>query len=153
MRHFESEVIGGLFWLGVGIFFACAGLNLKMGSLHNPGPGFLPIIISLILIFFGLVSLAKGLIRPEKPVEEILWIRPLFTIASVFFYGLLLGFIGFLLSTFILMFILFGLLMTGKRKWLRVLFYSTVIALAAWLVFSVALKVPFPSPSLRAILS
>ena len=135
------------------MFFACAGLNLKLGNLHSPGPGFLPIIVSLTLIFFGLVSLAKGLIRPERSVKGIVWKRPLFMIASVFFFGFLLDFIGFLLSTFILMFILFGLLITGKRKWPRVIFYSVVIALAAWLVFSVALKVPFPSPSLRTLLS
>jgi len=68
----------------------------------------------------------------------------------VFFFGLLLDLIGFLLSTFIMMFILFGLL-RGKKGWTHVFIYSVITALAAWLVFSVALEIPFPPSRLMAM--
>ena len=151
MRQLESEVVGGFFWMGVGIFFTLVGVKLDFGTLTNPGPGFLPVIIALILIFSGLLTLAKGLIRFVKPVSGIPWKQQALATASVFFYGLLLDFFGFLISTFILMFILFGLLIKGKSRWQKVFLYAASTSLASWLVFSVALKVPFPSPSLTTI--
>lgn len=151
MRRLGSEVLGSLFWMGVGIFFALGGLKLNIGTLRNPGPGFLPLIMALILVFFSLFPFTKGLIRLETPVKRIFWSRQALMIASVFFYGLLLDCIGFLLSTFILMSFLFGLSIRGKSRWPKVFFYSVATALAAWVVFSWALRIPFPLPRLRTI--
>jgi hypothetical protein len=151
MRRLESEVVGGLFWMAVGLSFALAGVKLNVGTLTNPGPGFFPMIIALILTFSGLLTLAKGLIRPVRPVSRISWKQQALATASVFFYGLLLDFVGFLISTFVLMFVLFGLLIKGKSRWQKVFLYAAATAVASWLVFSVALSVPFPSPSLSAI--
>ena len=147
MRQLESEVVGGLFWMAVGLFFALGGVKLNVGTLNNPGPGFLPLIIALILTFSGLLTLTKGLIRSVRPVSGISWKQQALVTASVFFYGLLLDFFGFLISTFILMFILFGLLIKGKSRWYRVFLYAAATALASWLVFSVALKCLFPHPA------
>jgi putative tricarboxylic transport membrane protein len=148
VRRKESEVWGSLFWIAIGVFFAVGGIYLKPGALHNPGPGFLPLVMALLLILFSLFNLVRGLIKPKNPLTKIAWRRPAWVVASVFFYGLLLDLFGFLISTFILASILFGLLVTSKNKWPKVLLYSAATALVAWLVFSVALKVPFPSPRL-----
>jgi hypothetical protein len=151
MKRLESEVIGSLFWLAVGIFFALGGVKLNVGKFRNPGAGFLPMIMGLILVFLSLFNLVKGLITPIRPISRIPWRRHALAVVSVFFYGLLLYFIGFLSSTFIFMLMLFGSSIKGERKWLRVFLYSASTALAAWLVFSVALSVPFPFPRLMAI--
>jgi len=150
MKLKDSEVVGSLFWMAVGIFFAIGGVKLKVGTLHNPGPGFLPVIMAMILVFSSLFTLAKGLVRPVRPISRFSWRRHALMIASVFFYGLLLQLIGFLLSTFITMLILFGLL-RGKSSWTMVFIYAAITALAGWLVFSVALSIPFPSPRLMTI--
>ena len=145
MKGSDSEVIGGIFWGGVGIFFALGAVRLKLGTFHSPGPGFIPLGIALLLILFSLFTFAKGLISPAGQAGEIPWKRPALVIGAVFFYGLLITVVGFLPSTFILMFILFGLLITiKKRKWLYVILCAATTALGAWLVFSVFLRVPFP---------
>ena len=145
MKRLDSEVIGGFFWAAVGVFFALGALKLKLGAFRNPGPGFIPLGIALLLLLFSLFTLAKGLIRPTGRTREIPWKRPALLIGAVFLYGLLLPIIGFLPATFILMAILLGLLMkVEKRRWLYVLLFSAVTALGAWLVFSVFLRVPFP---------
>ena len=149
-RRLELEVIGGVFWLVVGIFFALGGIKVGLGTLSSPGPGFLPVVMAMFLVFFSLFTLVKGLIRPRRTISRIPWIRSTLVIASVFFYGLMLDLIGFLFSTFIMMFILFGLL-RGKSRWTGVFIYSVATALAAWLVFSVALNIPFPSSRLMAL--
>jgi len=150
MRRFGSEVIGSLFGLVIGIFFALSGIKFGLGTLSRPGPGFLPVIMAMFLIFFSLFNFIKDLFRPAKTISQIPWKRAVWVIASVFLYGLLLDLLGFLISTFIMMFILFGLL-RGKSKWTHVFIYAAGTALAAWLVFSVALSVPFPSSRLMDI--
>ncbi len=145
MKRLDLDAIGGLFWAAVGIFFALGAVRLKLGTFRNPGPGFIPLGIALLLLFFSLFTLARGLIKPAGKAREIPWKRPALVIGAVFLYGLLLSLIGFLPATFILMAILLGLLMkVEKGRWLYVLLFSAVTALGAWLVFSVFLRVPFP---------
>jgi hypothetical protein len=151
MRRLESRVVQGFFWMTAGLFFVLGGAKLKFGTLSNPGPGFFPLIVALILTFSGLLSLAKGLIRSLKPVSEISWKQQALMTAAVLFYGFLLDFFGFFISTFILMFTLFGLSIKGKRRWYKVFLFAATTALASWLLFSVALKVPFPSSSLMGV--
>ena len=151
MKRLGSEIVGSLFWLAVGVFFAVGGIMLKPGTLRNPGPGLLPLIMSLLLISFSLFVLLRGLIGPEGILKGIQWKGQAVVVASVFLFGLLLDLLGFLLSTFALMFVLYGLLFEGKNKWPRVFFYAAATALVGWLVFSVALKVPFPKGQLMVI--
>lgn len=151
MKRLGSEVVGSLCWLAVGVFFAVGGIMLKPGTLRNPGPGLLPLIMSLLLISFSLFILVKGLIGPEGVLKGIQWKGQALVVASVFLYGFLLDLAGFLFSTFALMFALYGLLFEGKNRWPRVLFYAAATALVGWLVFSVALKVPFPKGRLMVV--
>ncbi len=151
MKRVESEVVGSLFWLAIGVFFAVGGIKLNPGTFRNPGPGFLPLVMSSLLICFSLLNIGKGLMRPERFLERIRWRRQVLMVASVFFFGFLVDFIGFLFSSFILMSILFGLQFKGKNKWQKVLFYAAATALAGWLVFCVILEVPFPRARLMAL--
>ncbi len=151
MKRPGKDVIGALFWLAMGIFFAIGGLRLNPGSLRQPGPGFLPLVMASLLICFSLFIVAKGVIRPESPLKDILWRNQLVAVASVFIFGVLLDLIGFFLATFILLSILFGLLFTGRRRWLRTLFYAAITALVGWYLFSVILRVPFPRAPLTVI--
>ena len=152
MKRIGTEAMGSLFWLAVGLFFAVGGILLKLGTLRSPGPGFLPLMMALLLIAFSLYIFVKGLVNPGTVLKGFQWRRQGVLVVSVFFYGLLLGFAGFLLSTFVLMFVVFGLFSEGKRRWPKALFYAALTALIGWLVFSVALKVPFPRGTLASLL-
>lgn len=151
MKRLGKEVIGSLFWMAAGLFFAFGGVRLNVGTLRNPGPGFVPFIIALLQVFFSLFTLIKGVTGPIKPLRGIPWRRPFLVVASVFFYGLLLDWVGFFISTSILMFILFYVLIRSKNRWPKVCLYAAATALAAWLIFSVALSVPFPSGRITSV--
>jgi hypothetical protein len=151
VRRRESEVYGSLFWMVIGVLFAVGGILLKPGALRNPGPGFLPLVMAVLLVLFSLFNLIRGMVKPKNPLTRFSWRRPAWVVVSVFFYGLLLDLFGFLISTFVLTSILFSLLVTGKNKWPKALLYAAATALVSWLVFSVALKVPFPSPRLMTL--
>jgi putative tricarboxylic transport membrane protein len=145
MKRWNSEVIGGLFWIAVGLFFVVGAIHLKLGTLRNPGPGFIPLGMASLLLCFSLFTLAKGLIVPTGGISRIPWKRPTLVIASALLYLFLISRVGFFVSTFVLMAILFGFLIRLKRrKWLSVFLCSAATAVAAWLVFSIGLRVPFP---------
>jgi hypothetical protein len=151
MKLTDSEVIAGLFWLAVGILFAAGGMMMSLGSLRNPGPGFLPLMMALLLVAFSLVILARRAPGPARVLKKTQWKSQTALVAAVFLYGLLLNLAGFLFSTFVLMLVLFGLSFEGKCSWWRVLCYAAATAFIGWLVFSVTLKVPFPRGHLMAI--
>lgn len=151
MKRLGSEVVGGLFWLAVGIFFALGAIWLKPGTLRNPGPGFLPLMMASLLVCSSLTVLAKGLVVPTKRLKKIEWRGQSILVVSVFVYGVLLDLVGFLLSTFALMCVLFGLLFAGKNRWAKVACCAVATALVGWLVFAVALKVPFPQAGLMVV--
>ena len=151
MKRLGSEVVGSLFWLAVGVFFALGAVWLKPGTLRNPGPGFLPLLMASLLVCSSLTVLAKGLVGSTKPLRKVEWRRQAVLVASVFVYGVLLDLVGFLLSTFALMCVLFGLLFAGKNRWAKVVCCAVVTALIGWLVFAVALKVPFPQARLMVV--
>ena len=151
MKRIGSEVVGSLFWLAVGVFFAVGGILLKLGTMRSPGPGFLPLMMALLLIAFSLFVSVRGIVEPGKLLKGVPWKGQTVLVVSVFLYGLLLELAGFLPSTFVLMFVLFGLFFEGKGRWPKVLFYAAITALIGWLVFSLALKVPFPRGYLMAV--
>ncbi len=151
MRRLGSDVVGSLFWLVVGGLFAVGGVLLKPGTPRNPGPGFLPLIMALLLVCFSLFVFAKGLWAAERRLETIQWKGQAALVGAVLAYGWLLDSTGFLLSTFGLMWVLFGLMSSGKRGWARATLYAGATAVVGWLVFAVALKVPFPQGRLVVI--
>ncbi len=107
--------------------------------------------MALLLVSFSLFVLAKGLIAGKGSLKDIQWKNQAVLVGAVFVYGWLLDFAGFLLSTLGLMFVLFGLLSNSKGRWPGVFLYAAATASVGWLVFSVALKVPFPRGHLMVV--
>ncbi len=149
----RTERGAALFWLAVGVFFASGGIVLKPGTPRNPGPGFLPLIVALLLIAFSLFVLVRGGGSGGGDAKPMRWSRHGLLVAYVFAYGAILDVAGFLLSTFFLMLALFALFVAEEHRWRKVLLCAAVTAVVGWLVFSVALKVPFPHGHLMAVIA
>ena len=126
---------------------------LGLGRMRNPGPGFLPLLMALLLICFSLFLLFRTLIGSglSSALKGLRWKSQGIMVASVFVYGFLLNRLGFLLSTFALMSVLFGLSFQDKKAWAKILLYGAATAFIGWLIFSVILRVPFPRGQLIAI--
>ncbi len=153
MRAYHADLISSLFWLAVGLFFAVGAVLLRLGSVHNPGPGALPFVFGFLLVVFGLVSLTSAISKASFPdVRDMSWKRPAFAVALLFVYVFLLALLGFPLATLIFVFTLFRFLLKGSRNRERTAFSAAFFtALITWLVFSVLLKVPFPPGYLGTI--
>jgi len=145
-----------VFWLALGIFVsAYSYLKLGLGKLHTPGPGMMPFLLGLlfsIISFYLLVnSLFKRSMEDKTITEEQGQInsrKVILVLASLFFYGLFLETLGFLIVTLITMTILFWTM--GFVRWRSLGVASCLTVLVTYFLFTY-LGVRFPAGILRAI--
>ena len=137
-----------LFWLLLSISIFIESLRLGIGTPGNPGMGFMSFGASGLLGILSIALFVQSSSRKEKAEAEPLfsgklWKRALFVLISLALYSRLLPVAGFLISTFLLMTLLFWILERKKVWWVFVL--STFATGITYYVFSVALNCQFPS--------
>jgi putative tricarboxylic transport membrane protein len=144
----RRDLLASLFWLGTSIFVCVESIKSDVGSLHAPGPGFLPFWSAFVLGALSLVLMVKShrgktwkgqLSDMWKGLE---WRRVLLVIVSLFLYPLILPFMGYIITTFA--FIVFLLCLVKRSKmWIEVA-SSLAIALVSYFIFFVLLDVRLP---------
>ncbi|HJS36703.1 MAG TPA: tripartite tricarboxylate transporter TctB family protein [Burkholderiales bacterium] len=136
------------FWAGVmfmafGAFFvAWSFTHYAMGSALRMGPGYFPALLGGLLIFLGLVILAKSLAL-DGPKVAAFHFRPLVLVSlSVVAYGYLMKPGGLAVATAAAVFI--GALAGHEFKWKEVTVVAVTLVIFSWLVFVRGLTLPFP---------
>jgi hypothetical protein len=132
-------------FLVVGLAFAYGATEYSMGSAARPGPGYFPMILSVIMAILGAVVIFTSLtIEAEggDPIGDIAW-RPLLVIVgSIVLFGVLLPRLGMILTTPIL---IIAVSLAGQQfKWTGVLIASAVLTVFCWLVFIKGLALTIP---------
>ena len=95
--------------LGAGVVFMLIGLagfyfgsDLAFGTASRMGPGYFPVLLSVLIIAIGLVVGARGLTIVGPPIEPF-QLRPiLFIIAAILIFGFLIESIGLALTAVVL---------------------------------------------------
>ncbi len=110
-----------------------------------PGPGFFPIILSVIVFVLGIVLLISQLHEPDTPVRFICKENFLvfFTMLIFVFYLVLMGLVGFSIATPLFLISIFWLF--GVRKWWVNIVASLMTTAITYLVFSRILAVILPT--------
>jgi hypothetical protein len=137
-----------LFWLLISIYAFIESLRLGIGTLQNPGMGFMSFGSSgllgiLSLILFLKPSFSKAEKRIEPIFSGILWERVVFVLIALLIYAKLMPVGGYLVSTFLLMSFLFWILERGKVWW--TLIFSFLTTTSTYWIFSKWLNCQFPS--------
>ena len=137
-----------LFWLLLSIAVFFGSLRLGIGTLHNPGMGFLTFGASGIMgilsfVLFVQATLQKKGIKAEPLFAGMLWQRILFVLIVLVLYSWIMPTLGYLISTLVLMTLLLWVL-ERKRIWF-VLTSSFLTTLITYLVFSKWLNCQFPN--------
>jgi putative tricarboxylic transport membrane protein len=154
MKKYPIYVI--LFWLALGIFVsAYSYFKLGLGKLHNPGPGLMPFLLGLLFSIISFYLLMSSLFKRDKEEEtlkeeqrQIYFRKVILVLASLFFYGLFLETLGFLIVTLITMTILFWTM--GFVRWRSLGVASCLTVLVTYFLFTY-LGVRFPAGILRSI--
>ena len=151
MRIAQIRKMEGFFWVGVGAIIGLFAWKSKLGSFHEPGPGFVAFISGLFVSVIGLVMVlseffSKTPLRSSAHFDETFqiasWTRLIYTLALLLIYGLLLNSLGYILTTFLVMWGLFCDL--EKKRWFSGFFASTVTVALTYLVFEVWLRCQLP---------
>jgi len=142
--------LGSVFWLLVAVYVAVSAYQLGLGDLHKPGPGSVFFLAALLLAIFGVIDLVATFVRESKEDTEnrpiwssLQWKKILLFIVFIFTYIYFLNLLGFLVSTFLLMTVLFKI--AESMKWWIAIFASLITTFISYIIFKVWLMVPFPS--------
>jgi putative tricarboxylic transport membrane protein len=142
----RAEQITCLFWLALAGALCMGSLHLKVGSPSEPGSGFLPFGTGLLLGMLTLVHLVQVTFRKTEKEDPLLgdvrWKRGAGVVAALLLYALLLPRLGYLLTTFLFMAVLFSIY--ERKKWWMVGGASLLVIVVTFLVFHHWLKVQFP---------
>ena len=136
-----------LFWLLVSIGVFIESIRLGVGTLHNPGRGFMTLGASGILGILSLALFIQASLRKEEGERGPTFAgkfqkRILLVLTALAVYSRVMPLLGYLISTFLLMSFLFWVL---ERQRIRMVLASSLLAtLATYLVFSKWLNCQFP---------
>ncbi len=149
----KTDRIQSLIWALFGLYIIFGGVHLKLGTPRAPKPGFLifwmGIIIMILSAAFFLQSFSA--VREEKKIrwKGRQWPKGVMVMLALFLYAAVFHWLGFILSTFLLLLFLFKGL--EPQRWGIALLLSAVTITICYLVFSVFLELQFPPGLLRAI--
>jgi putative tricarboxylic transport membrane protein len=148
----KYEAISSLAWMAVGIFFLMGSIGMGLGSLRKPGPGFFPLVMAGCLISSSLIHFVSSLIKRkqcELGTGKSFWPgndgikRILLTYIFLFGFVLILNDLGFVLSTFLFVFV--SLRFVETQKWRTVLLIGSLTAILSYTIFQFLLNAGLPT--------
>ncbi len=142
------DKIGAIVCLAIAGIALWQSVKVPMGSIRQPGPGFLPFWVGVILALLSAVLWFQAGYR--KPAVETArffsgegkWPYVVAAGVGLLIYTFLLEPLGFIISTFFLLIFLFRVI--GKQKWWVGVTGSILVTFFTHLIFRVALKVQLP---------
>lgn len=144
---FLNQIFNILFLLA-SIFMCVASLKLGIGELNSPGSGFMPFLTSIFLFSLSLIMVAKKIkstnegVKKKAIITRKNLINLIILIVSLFGYAFFLNIFGYLITTFLLMFMM--LVIFDPKKWLVYIFIAAVTVNLSFLFFDKWLQVQLP---------
>ena len=151
MKHINLDQLSSLFWLLFGCYVISKSKPYGLGSLTDPGPGFLLFNSGIGLVGLSCLVLIKEIVKPEEEPLSTLWMgipwwKPTLCFGALLVYALLLGPLGFLLATFLLLIYLFTVGRERRKVMAVPIALGTVVI--AYLIFDVILQCQLPRGTL-----
>jgi putative tricarboxylic transport membrane protein len=133
------------FWIALGILVCYGATRLGLGTVTEPGSGFIFFWLGLILVMLSLAALAESLRSSDDIVQEareMNWVKIALVLLCLLLYAFFLERLGFVLTTFLLLSFLLGWI--ERTNWTRSLGVATAAALGSFAIFELWLKIRLP---------
>ena len=137
----RADHISGGFFIGVGLLVIALSGDLPFGNLSFPGAGFMPNILAVLTILFGIVLVLRA--KESKVFADLPWndakhatMVVAITAAAIFLFDWL----GFLTTSVLMIFAL--LVVIERRRVLPAAVYSIGLVVFTYVLFVYALKTP-----------
>lgn len=141
--HDKPLFLSGLTFLAIGIVAIGIAARYPLGSAANMGPGYFPILLSVVLCGIGAVSVFRSLARGVDQ-EVASWpVAPALSVAcGVFAFGLTVEHVGLVgASALLLLFVGYGQL---RSRPLEYLLLSAALLIFSAILFVELLRLPLP---------
>jgi putative tricarboxylic transport membrane protein len=151
----KANRISGAFWFLFSLFISYESYKLGLGTVHQPGPGFLffwtGIVIAILSLAVILISFKKqtigelrGSVFARSNITKLLLV-----LVSLFLYALLMEWLGFLIVT-LLLFVFLLMVIEKKKPWFAIL-VSMAVTILAYLLFDLGLQSQLPKGLLESL--
>ena len=141
----QHDFVAGLLFAATGAGFALGAGNYSYGASANPGPGYFPLWLGILMTVLGLVVIYQSLIvdRPGgDKIGKIAW-RPLLVIlGAVLIFGWALPRLG--LAVTVPLLVVLASLAGSHFKLLPTLALAAALAVGCWAVFVKGLSLTIP---------
>ena len=141
----ERDFWSGLLFIVVGIAFAVGALNYRFGSSVEPGPGYFPFGLGVLLALIGGAVLFKALTVETEGGDRIgpvAWKPLLVVLGSVALFGVLLPLLGLVLTLPVL--VIVSALAGDQFRLGEALANAAILTLGCWAVFVWGLGLTLP---------
>jgi putative tricarboxylic transport membrane protein len=144
----KKDILSSLFWLAAGFGVCYGGYDLELGTLRDPGSGFMFFWVGVIMVGLSLAVLVKAVrMKPDQKGVgllrgEVRWAKILSVLAALVLYAYVFTYLGFILSTVLLLLFLFKAV--EPQKWSWAVLGAVISTLTAYGVFQLWLGTQLP---------
>ena len=143
----NNDQRSSLFWLAIGVAIALYSRKYNLGTLSIPGPGFLPFLSGVAMALLALVVFLQQIPRKKDTLKSLWanrkWPAVPIVMAALVAYAVALGFLGFILDTFLLT--AFLLRVMEPLSWNKVLAGASGATLGSYAIFHLWLEAQLPA--------
>ncbi len=96
-----KDILAGSVFIVIGGAFALGSLDYDIGILQRMGPGYVPLVLGLLLVGLGVMVIVKGFLAGEgEPIGDVEWRAVVLVSAALLFFGLTVRGLGVIGSLF-----------------------------------------------------
>ncbi len=135
--------------MALGIALSIGGVKLGFGSFHSPKPGFMPVLLGILLAVLALIDLISGSMGKWKAIigeknawADTNWVKLCLTAGVLLAYVVFFNTLGFIVSTMLLLLFLFQGLQ--RRSWWIGICLSVGITVLFYFGFKTGLDCQLP---------
>lgn len=144
----RADVTGGVITVLFGVFAVTQAAKLDYWSRFGPGPGFIPLWSSIIILSGGILLVLQGFRKKPTAARTVTndKTRGLITVGVVIgltmVAAVLMSYLGFAASMFLYVLVLIGGI--GRHRWYVAVCSAALTAISFYVVFATWLQVPLP---------
>ena len=137
-----ANLVACVLTLAFGIAGMVLSMNLSLGSLTDPAPGFFPFVVSLITTVLSAAQIVLGRRGGDGEKFSRYSVTVVWGVISLLVFVAVLPLIGFEIPALLLSFVWMKWL--GGESWRSAILYSVLTVVAFYLIFVVALRTQLP---------
>ena len=148
-----ADAIASALFVVFALVCTAASLRLPFGTVLEPLPGFVPLIVSLFMLGVALIQLGYSVLGKDKEIVELGedWHQPAIVVAGLAVFSVVLVPLGYIIATAGLCLLI--LLTFDRQAWLKSIAISAAVAVLTYILFDRLLDVNLPDGILAPPLS